>query len=98
VFVLPRNLGIVAILVGITIELTEAAFWIRLSRRLRPRVGAEALVDAEGVALSDCRPSGRVRVRGENWRALCREGVDKGDAVVVLGISGLTLEVRPKSP
>ena len=85
-----------AILVGITIELSEAAFWIRISRRLRPRVGAEALVDAKGVALSDCRPSGRIRVRGESWRALCREGVDKGDEVVVLKVSGLTLEVRPK--
>jgi len=63
---------------------------------MRPRVGAEALVDAEGVALSDCRPSGRVRVRGEAWRALCREGVDAGDEVVVLAVSGLTLEVRPK--
>jgi membrane-bound ClpP family serine protease len=82
--------------VGITIELGEAAFWIRISRRLRPRVGAEALVDAEGIALSDCRPLGRVRVRGESWRALCGEGVDKGEAVVVLAVSGLTLEVRPK--
>ena len=79
-----------------SIELGEAAFWIRISRRLRPRVGAEALVDAEGVALSDCRPAGRVRVRGESWRALCEEGVDAGDEVVVLGVSGLTLEVRPK--
>ena len=93
---LPRNLGILAILVGITIELSEAAVWIRISRRLRPRVGAEALVDAKGVALSDCRPSGRVRVRGESWRAICNEGVDKGDEVVVLAVSGLTLEVRPK--
>jgi membrane protein implicated in regulation of membrane protease activity len=86
----------VAILVGITIELGEAAFWIRISRKLRPRVGAEALVDAEGVALSDCRPSGRVRVRGESWRALCPEGVDAGGEIVVLRVSGLTLEVRPK--
>ena len=95
-FVLPRGLGILAILVGITIELGEAAFWIRISRRMRPRVGAEALVDAEGVALSDCRPSGRVRVRGESWRALCHEGVDEGEGVVVVAVSGLTLEVRPK--
>ena len=69
---------------------------MRISRRLRPRVGAEALVDAEGVALSDCRPSGRVRVRGESWRAHCLDGVGKGDEVVVLAVSGLTLEVRPK--
>ena len=89
-------MGILAIVVGITIELGEAAFWIRISRRMRPRVGAEALVDAEGIALSDCRPTGRVRVRGESWRALCREGVDKGEGVVVLAVSGLTLEVRPK--
>jgi membrane-bound serine protease (ClpP class) len=82
--------------VGITIELGEAAFWVRISRRLRPRVGVEALVDAEGVALSDCRPSGRVRVRGESWRAVCDDGVDKGGEVVVLAVSGLTLEVRPK--
>ena len=81
---------------GITIELGEAAFWIRVSRRLRPRVGAEALVGAEGVAVSDCRPSGRVRVQGEVWRALCREGVDAGDLVVVLGVSELTLQVRRK--
>jgi membrane protein implicated in regulation of membrane protease activity len=37
-----------------------------------------------------------VRVRGESWRAFCRDGVDEGEGVVVLAISGLTLEVRPK--
>ena len=95
-FVLPRGLGILAILVGITIEVSEAVFWTRVSRRLRPRVGAEALVGAEGVALSDCRPTGRVRVQGESWRAVCSDGVDTGGAVVVLAVSGLTLEVRPK--
>jgi membrane protein implicated in regulation of membrane protease activity len=63
---------------------------------MRPRVGAEALVGAEGVALSDCRPSGRVRVRGESWRALCQEGVDAGEPVVVLAVADLTLEVRRK--
>jgi membrane protein implicated in regulation of membrane protease activity len=93
---LPRGLGIAAIVAGIAIELGEAAFWIRVSRKLRPRVGAEALVGAEGVALSDCRPSGRVRVRGESWRALCEEGVDAGEPIVVLAVADLTLEVRRK--
>ena len=93
---MPRGLGIAAIVAGITLELGEAAFWIRISRRMRPRVGAEALVGAEGVALSDCRPSGRVRVRGESWRALSQEGVDAGEPVVVLAVADLTLEVRRK--
>ena len=78
------------------IELGEAGFWIRLSQRRRPAIGAEALVGSEGVATSDCRPRGRVRVRGEIWQAVCSEGVDAGDAVVVDHVSGLTLEVRPK--
>jgi membrane-bound serine protease (ClpP class) len=86
----------VAILVGMTIELGEAAFWIRLSRRRQPSIGAEALVGAEGVALTDCRPDGYVRVRGERWRAVCPDGADAGDAVVVEEVSGLTLRVRRK--
>jgi membrane-bound serine protease (ClpP class) len=80
----------------LTIEIGEAAFWIRLSRRVRPATGAEALVGAEGVAASDCRPEGSVRVRGELWGAVCAQGVSEGDPVVVESVSGLTLQVRPK--
>jgi membrane-bound serine protease (ClpP class) len=86
----------VAIVVGMTIEVGEAAMWIRLSRRGRSSVGPEALVGVEGVAASDCRPAGQVRVRGELWGAVCREGVSEGDPVVVESVSGLTLRVRPK--
>ena len=85
-----------AIIVGMTIELGEAAFWLRLSRRRQPAIGAEALVGAEGVAVTDCRPEGQVRVRGERWGAVCPDGADAGDAIVVEGVSGLTLQVRPK--
>jgi membrane-bound serine protease (ClpP class) len=78
------------------IELGEAGFWLRLSRRRRPEIGAEALVGAVGVATTDCRPRGQVRVRGERWQAVCDEGADAGDQVVVEGVSGLTLQVRRK--
>jgi membrane-bound serine protease (ClpP class) len=96
VFLLPTGWGIAAILAGMTIEIGEAALWIRLSRRLRPATGAEALVGAEGVAASDCRPDGSVRVRGELWGAVCPEGVSAGEPIVVESVSGLTLRVRPK--
>jgi membrane-bound serine protease (ClpP class) len=86
----------VAIIVGLTIELGEATFWVRLSRRARPRIGTEALVGAEGVAVDECRPAGRVRVHGEIWRATCPEGVDPGQRIVVTAVSGLTLEVHRK--
>jgi membrane-bound ClpP family serine protease len=96
VFWLPTGWGVAAILAGLAIEVGEAAFWIRLSRRLRPATGAEALVGAEGVAASDCRPEGTVRVRGELWGAVCARGVFAGEPIVVESVSGLTLRVRPK--
>ncbi len=96
VFVLPTGWGIAAILAGMAIEIGEAAFWIRFSRRHRPATGVEALVGAEGIAASDCRPAGQVRVKGELWGAVCPEGVSEGEPVVVESVSGLTLRVRPK--
>jgi membrane-bound ClpP family serine protease len=96
VFLLPTGWGIATILAGMTIEIGEAALWIRLSRRLRPATGVEALVGADGVAASDCRPDGSVRVRGELWGAVCPEGVSAGEPIVVESVSGLTLRVRPK--
>ena len=77
-------------------ELGEIPFWIRFSRRRRAQAGAEALVGAEGVAVSDCGPQGTVRVRGELWGAVCPEGASAGESVVVERVAGLTLEVRRK--
>jgi membrane protein implicated in regulation of membrane protease activity len=94
VFVLPTGWGIAAIVAGILIEVSEAGFWIRFSRRWRPRVGAEALIGAEGVALTECRPEGQVRIRGERWTAICAEGADAGDGIVVEGLADLKLLVR----
>jgi membrane protein implicated in regulation of membrane protease activity len=81
----------------LTIEIGEAAFWIRLSKKRKPAIGAEALAGADGIAVTDCRPSGRVRVEGEIWRATCPGGADAGDQVVVERVEGdLTLLVRRK--
>ncbi len=93
---LPTGWGIALILSALAVEAGEATFWIRLTRRLRPASGVEALMGAEGIAASDCRPEGSVRVRGELWGAVCPEGVSAGEPVVVESISGLTLRVRPK--
>jgi membrane-bound serine protease (ClpP class) len=65
----------------------------------RPHVtGLESLVGATGVALSPLGPEGRVRLRGETWRART-EGGDllKDEPVEVLRTEGLTLVVRRQS-
>ena len=79
------------------IEVGEAGFWVWLSKRRKPAIGAEALAGAEGVVVDECRPHGRVRVHGEVWRATCSEGAAPGDEVVVEHIEGdLTLLVSRK--
>jgi membrane protein implicated in regulation of membrane protease activity len=97
IFLLPTAWGIAAIAAGLVIEVGEAAFWVRVSKRRRPAIGVEALVGATGTVVEDCRPRGRVRVAGEVWRAVCPAGADTGAEVVVERVEGdLTLLVSPK--
>ena len=93
-FVLPAPWGIVAVVAGLVIEVGETAFWIWLSKRRRPQVGAEALIGASAEVVSPCRPLGSVRVAGELWRARCQEGADRGEIVRVRALDGLTLTVE----
>jgi membrane protein implicated in regulation of membrane protease activity len=93
-FVLPHPWGIAAIVGALVVEVAEAWFWIWLSRRRRPSVGAETLVGAEAVVVTACRPEGQVRVVGELWRAHCEGGAEAGQTVRILRVSGLTLEVE----
>ena len=72
----------------------EVVFWNQTVRGHRRRVGAEALIDAEGTVLTPCRPIGQVLVVGERWEARCAEGADPGEKVRVVGIAGLTLTVE----
>ena len=94
-FVLPSPWGLVAVLGALVVEVGETAFWIWLSKRRRPQVGAEALIGARAEVVSPCRPLGTVRVAGELWRARCEQGADRGEAVRVRSMDGLTLDVEP---
>ena len=84
------------ILVGLAavVEIGESYAWYAWSKRRRARVGVEVLVGATAVVLTPCRPEGQVRVHGEIWRAVCREGAEPEEKVVVERVDGLTLEVR----
>jgi membrane-bound serine protease (ClpP class) len=72
---------------------TKAAQAIR-----RPHAsGLESMVGMSAVAVSPLAPEGRVRVRGESWRARTETGdVPKGEPVEIVKTEGLTLVVRPR--
>jgi membrane-bound ClpP family serine protease len=77
------------------LEVAETTITWRLSRRGKPKVGAETLIGALGTATIECRPAGTVRVAGEVWQAHCAAGADAGQGVRVRDRHGLTLQVEP---
>jgi membrane protein implicated in regulation of membrane protease activity len=94
VFVLPSPWGLVAILTGAVIELGEAWFWIRFTRRRSSVTGAEGLIGRRARVVQACRPDGKVRVHGELWNAHCAAWADAGAHVHVVRVEDLTLVVE----
>jgi membrane-bound serine protease (ClpP class) len=95
VFWLPTTWGIVAVIGAAVFELAEIALYVWYSKRRKATTGAEGLVGAVGVAVTACNPDGQIRVEGELWNAVCAEGAQPGDRVVVERVEGLTLIVAP---
>jgi membrane protein implicated in regulation of membrane protease activity len=93
-YVLDRPWDVVVVVGAIVVEVGEIFFWIWLSKRRRPQVGAETLIGAEAVVVTPCQPRGQVRVAGELWDALCDAGAETGDLVRIVGRRGLTLVVE----
>jgi membrane-bound ClpP family serine protease len=60
------------------------------------QTGLEALINSKGLATSDIKPRGEVRVQGEFWQAKANEGeINTGQPVMVVGIDGMFLIVKP---
>jgi membrane-bound serine protease (ClpP class) len=93
--ILGPPLGVIALVAGALLEFGEAIFWNRYLRRIRVRTGSEGMVGERGEVFEDCRPRGRVKLRGEIWDAECDAGADAGETVRVVAVRGLTLEVEP---
>jgi len=72
------------------------AWKIAGSQRTPLRLGAPALVGAEGHALSDVGPAGgEAFVHGEYWHARSAAAIPKGARVRVTAVDGLTVTVVP---
>ena len=95
-FVVPKPWGLVLVAAAAVVEVGESFFWLHLSRRRRIQMGAETLIGATARVVSDCRPLGQVRLRGELWGARCEAGASAGDTVRIVDRDGLTLLVEPE--
>jgi membrane-bound serine protease (ClpP class) len=77
------------------------AFLLRLAvraRRLKFRLGVEALIGHAAQAMEPLAPEGHVLVEGEIWRALADRPVTSGAALRVIGHDHYILKVIPQEP
>ncbi len=93
VFVLPPALGVAAVALAVGAEVGEVFLWRRFLRRYRVQTGVDGLIGSAAEVSQALTPEGRVRLRGEIWRARAAEAVPIGARVRVIGVDGLTLEV-----
>ena len=85
----------IAVIGGLLIfEAIEISIWLRWRKR-RSITGAETMVGERALAVTDCRPTGQVQLRGQIWSATCAQGASAGEKVVVTALRGLQLDVVP---
>ena len=77
---------------GITVFLVRLAL---RARRLKARLGADAMVGSTASAMEALAPEGHVLVEGEIWRAVASEPVPVGARLRVVGHEQYLLRVAP---
>ena len=71
--------------------------YLVLKAMKRPKLaGTQELVGMVGEALTDINPKGKVLVQGTYWNAVSDTPISKGQEIIVEGVEGLKLKVKPK--
>ncbi|HEY5297801.1 MAG TPA: nodulation protein NfeD [Verrucomicrobiae bacterium] len=88
----------------VSATIVTAAFFIFFvskgirAQRLPKRAGVETMIGKTVNALSRIDASGgKIFIEGELWNAVSETPIETGQPVEVVGISGLTLKVKPKN-
>ena len=84
---------------GLTVAFFLFVVGAALRARRGPRhSGSGALSGRQALVIEALSPRGRVRLDGEVWNAQSEARIEVGATVVVTGVDGLTLQVRPANP
>jgi len=92
-------LTLIAVVAGTALFMVAGMPAMVRARFSTPTIGRESMVGELGSALAAVDPEGTVEVRGAPWRARTNRAtpIKAGEAVRVVGIDGLLLEVEPES-
>jgi membrane-bound serine protease (ClpP class) len=88
------------VLAFIVIAIAILAAWILYkgitANIAKIKTGKEALIGARGIAVTDLKPKGEIRVMGEFWQATAKDKwITNGETVEVTGMEGMFLVVKP---
>jgi membrane-bound serine protease (ClpP class) len=88
------TLGVTLVVVALIVSVI---FYIGVkAQSKRVKTGKEALIGAKGIATSDLKLKGEVRVMGEFWEATSKNGeIATGQTVEVVGMEDMLLVVKP---
>ena len=88
------TLGVTLIIVALIVAVI---FYFGVKAQFaRVKTGKEALIGSKGIATSDLKPEGEIRVMGEFWKATAKDTqIVAGQAVEVVGMDGMLLVVKP---
>ncbi|MDQ3679809.1 MAG: hypothetical protein M3378_04550 [Actinomycetota bacterium] len=95
----PSPLAVVGVAAGTAVIMVAGMPAAVRARFSTPTIGRESMVGELGQAVASVDPEGTVEVRGARWRARTNRAtpVAAGEAVRVVGIDGLLLEVEPET-
>lgn len=95
---LPLVTSVLVLAATLTVVLAGMPSVVR-TRFATPTIGRESMVGEMGTAVGAVDPDGTVIVRGAQWRARTNRAtpIPAGDAIRVVGIDGLLLEVEPET-
>ena len=95
----PSLLVMALVVAGVALFMVAGMPAMVRARFSTPTIGRESMIGELGAALADVAPDGTVEVRGAPWRARTHRATPSraGEAVRVVGIDGLLLEVEPEA-
>lgn len=64
------------------------------AKKKKPRIGEKDLVGEKGVAITDIKDGGQVKVKGEIWKAEADEEIKEGEEIIVVEQKRLILKVK----